>query len=172
MGAVQAFCRGVDVVNDWTGKAVSMLHIPLVIIVMLEVVLRYFFDSPTLWAWDVNMQLTGTLILLGGGYTLLNKGHVIIDVIVGRFPLRARTIIDLVTSLVFFAGIGVLLWLSIGEAQYSVQAKERWTSVWSPPIYPFRVVIVIGLVLLLFQGIVKFIRDLSVATGSGTEGEA
>ncbi len=172
MGAVRAFCHGVDKVNEWTGKSASMLHIPLVLIVMLEIVLRYFFDSPTIWAWDVNIQLSGTLILLGGGYTLLNKGHVSIDVIVNRFPIRVRTIIELVTSLIFFTGIGALLWLSVGEAQYSVHSQEHWTSVWSPPIYPYRIVIVIGLVLLLLQGIVKFIHDIDVVRGKETGGEA
>ena len=168
----EAFCRWVDTINEKVGRAASMLLIPLVIIVMLEVILRYFFDRPTIWAWDVNVQLAGALILLAGGYTLLYKRHVIIDVVVGHFSPRARAITDLVTSPVFFIGYGVLLWLAIDEARYSVQIRELYSSVWSPPMYYFKVVMAVGFFLLLIQGVVKFIRDLSIATSSEARGKS
>ena len=166
----ETFCRWVDTINEKVGRAVSMLLIPLVIIVMLEVVLRYFFNRPTIWAWDVNIQLAGTLILLAGGYTLLYKRHVVIDVVVHRFSPRTRAIIDLITSPVFFIGYGVLLWIAMDEARDSVQIRELFSSVWSPPMYYFKVVMAVGFFLLLIQGVAKFIRDLSIA-GRSTTGD-
>ena len=160
---VDSFCRFVDTVNEWAGRVVSMLFIPLVFIVMLEVVLRYFFNRPTIWAWDVNVQLTATIAIMGAGYALLYKGHVIVDIVVGRFSPRVRAIIDLVTSGVFFFAIGYLLWIAIGRAEHSVLTRELYSTLWEPPLYPLRVVVAIGIFLLLIQGMAKFIRDVTVA---------
>ena len=166
---VQAFCRAVDKTNEWVGRGVSLVFIPLVLLVMTEVVLRYFFNSPTIWSWDVNIQLSAALIALGGGYALLYKGHVLVDIFVSRFSPRVRAIIDMVTALIFFIGIGVLLWLAVGEAKISVATGERFTSLLEPVLGPIRIAIAVGIFLILLQGIAKFIRDLQTATGATRE---
>ncbi len=160
---VETFCRGVDIANEWVGRVVSMLFIPLIFIVTMDVVLRYFAHKPTIWAWDINVQLMCALSLLGAGYTLLYKGHVMVDVVVGRFSPRTRAIIDLVTYLVFFFSIGALLKMSLDEAAISAQAKERVSTMFAPPVYPLRIAIAVGFFLILIQGLVKFIRDFIIA---------
>jgi len=162
------FCRIVDAVNEWAGRVVSMLFIPLVLIVMLEVVLRYFFNRPTIWAWDVNIQLTATIAIMGGGYALLHRRHVIVDILAGRFSPRVRAIVDLVTSSFFFFALGMLLWFALQRAERSIVTRELYTSLLEPPLYPLRVAVAIGIFLLLVQGIAKFIRDIITASRSGT----
>ncbi len=165
---MEAFCRYIDTLNDWAGKVASLLFIPLIFIVTIEVVARYFFNSPTRWAWPVNIQLGAVLIIIGGGHTLLHGGHVAVDVVVLRLSPRARTIIDLVTSVLVFFSVGALLWLAIGEAGWSVALRERLQmSIWEPPLYPLKIVVAIGVFLLLIQAIAKFIRDLTIVTRSG-----
>ena len=168
---VQAFCRAIDKTNEWVGRGVSLVFIPLVLLVMTEVVSRYFFNHPTIWSWDVNIQLSAGLIALGGGYALLYKDHVLVDIFVSRFSPRARAIIDMVTALIFFTGVGVLLWLAIGEAKWSVETGERFTSLLEPVLGPIRVAVAVGILLMLLQGIVKFIRDLQIATGVRKESD-
>jgi len=165
----EAFCRVVDRVNEWTGRVVSLAFVPLAAVVMTEVVLRYFFNSPTIWAWDILIMLTVLLVILGVGTTLLYRGHVIVDVVAGRFTPRVRAIVDMITSSLFFFGIGALLWYAIREARRSVLMEELLTGIWMPPLYPLRIVVAIGLFLLLIQGISKFIRDLRIARGSEKE---
>ena len=162
---VDAFCRAVDTVNEWVGRVASMLFLPLVFVVMTEVVLRYFFNKPTIWAWDVNIQLAASLIALGAAYALLHRDHVIVDIIVSHFPPRARAIMDMVTALIFFFGVGMLLWLATGEARISIATGERYTSLMEPPLGPIRALIAFGILLLLVQGVAKFIRDLLIALG-------
>ena len=160
----EAFCRRIDTINEWVGRLSSLLFIPLVLIVTLEVVLRYFFNRPTIWAWDVNMMIAASLAIMGGGYTLRYRRHVIVDVVVGHLSPKAKARIDVVTFFLFFFSIGVLLWLAIVEAKISVVTGERHTSLLEPPIAPLRIVVAIGIFLLLIQGIAKFTRDLIVAT--------
>ena len=155
--------KPIDVVNEWTGRIVAWLLIPLTIIVTMEVTARYVFNKPTIWAWDVNVQLLGALAVLGGGYTLLHKGHIAVDVVVSGFPPRTRAIIDIATSLLFFFSIGVLLWEAVGVAWESILSQETMTTYFRPPIYPLRVAMAVGVLLLLLQGISKLISDLEVA---------
>jgi TRAP-type mannitol/chloroaromatic compound transport system permease small subunit len=75
--------------------------------------------------------------------------------------------VDLSTFLLFFFAIGILLWQSASAALVSVQTGERYSSYFAPPIYPLKIIIVLGVFLLLLQGIVKFIRDLLLLTKRG-----
>lgn len=165
MTRAEAFCGRIDAVNQWTGKIVSMLFLPLVGIVTLEVVLRYFFNKPTIWAWDVNVQLAAAIAIMAGGYGLLYGSHVIVDVMVGHFTPRARARVDLLTSVLFFYVMAILLWVAVSWAERSVSSRELYTSLLEPPLYPLRIVVAIGIFLILIQGIAKFIRDLAIATG-------
>jgi len=160
--AKRAFLQAVDFLNDRSGKVFSILYLPLMVIVVIEVVLRYFFNRPTIWAWDVNIQLFAFLIVFGAGYTLLKGGHVRMDVFVVRLSPRKRALIDLLMSFIFFICIGALFWQSCDQASQSIQSSERFATIWAPPIYPLRIAIPIGVMLFLLQGVAKFIRDIDI----------
>jgi len=159
---MQIFLHWIDKTNEWVGKIAAWLVLPLVLFTVMEVVLRYIFNNPTVWAWDVNIQLMLVFIALGGGYALLYGTHVSVDVIVTRLSLRGRALIDLITGPVFFTAICLLLWQVLLYTLNSVLIREHYTSTWSPPIYPGKVLMAIGILLLLLQGIAKWIRDLMV----------
>jgi len=84
-------------------------------------------------------------------------------VLYARFPLKAKAIIDLVTSLLFFFFCIVLVWKGTELALEFTAIREVKNSLLAPPLYPLRWVFVVGCFLLLLQGIAKFIRDLSIA---------
>jgi TRAP-type mannitol/chloroaromatic compound transport system permease small subunit len=155
--------RLVDTANEWVGRAASLMLYILVAVVTVEVILRYIFNRPSIWNWDIMKLVFAMICVLGAGYVLLHGKHVIIDVIVSRFSPRVRAIINLVTSGFFFLGVSVLVWISFQEAGRSIAIKENITSIWSPPLYPLRVIWVIGVILLLLQGIIKLVRDVNIA---------
>ncbi|MFC1967743.1 TRAP transporter small permease subunit [Chloroflexota bacterium] len=163
MRRAELFCDAVDRVNDWVGKVVAWAIIPMVLMVTLDVVLRYIFNKPTIWVWDINIQVLAVIGALGAGYVLLQKGHVTIDIVVSRFSTRVNAILNLVTSQLFFFSIGILLWKVVIRALDSVQSREVYEGIFSPPLYPVRVIIAVGVLLLLLQAVAKFIRDLNVA---------
>jgi len=154
----------IDSISEWTGKIVSFLIIVIIGVTIWEVILRYVFNAPTIWAFDAAYLIFGAYGVLGGAYTLYLKGHVNVDILYGRFPLRVRAIVDLGTSIFFFLFCGLLLWKGGEMAWDSLKIMERGSSAWNPPIYPIKLTIPIGVFLLLLQGIAKFIRDLVMAT--------
>ncbi|RJR25884.1 MAG: TRAP transporter small permease subunit [Desulfobacteraceae bacterium] len=157
------FLAIVETVNTWIGKGVALL-IPVIMLIMsYEVIMRYIFKAPTIWAWDINAQLFAMVVFLGGGYTLLQKGHVSIDVIYAKLSTRMRAILDLVTCPVFFIFFIILTWKMTSMTIDSIEEREVLSTVFAPPIYPLKVLATIGTFLLLMQGIAKFIRDLQTA---------
>lgn len=170
MRAVRRFAHGIDIINEWVGKYIGYFIIPMVIIVSVDVMLRYVFNKPTIWAMDINVQLLGVLVIIGGGYTLLSGSHIGVDILVVKLSPRKRAVIDLITGWLFFLGVGVLLWKAWVATQISIATDERLTSIMAPPIYPFKMLMVIGIFLLLIQGISKFIRDLDIVLVKSKEG--
>ncbi len=166
MTKAEAFCKHIDAINKWTGIIACMLLLPLVGIVMIEVILRYFFKSPTIWAWDINVQLAAAIAIMAGGYGLLTGGHVSMDLVSSHLRPKAKAWVDLATSSIFFFVMVTLTWVAISRAGYSISTRELYTSLLEPPLYPLRIVVAISLFLMLIQGIAKFIRDLAIATSA------
>lgn len=152
--------RIIDKTNEWVGKIVGFLLIPLVLITAFEVFMRYIVQKPTIWSWDLNIQIFAAIVMLGGGYTMLNKGHVVVDVLVINMKPKNRAILDLITSIFFFLGIIVLLIGGWEMAMLSLKAKETMPTIWAPPYYTMKMMVPIGAFLVLLQGISELLKNI------------
>jgi len=163
--------RLIDAINNVVGRILSFLLIPLMVITAIEVVSRYFFSRPTIWAWDINIQIFGIIVIFGGGFALLHNAHVSVDVVVEHLNIRVRAFLDLITSVLFFFAYGILLWQTGLVAWESMKIKELYSTTLALPIYVLKALIPLAVVLLFLQGIAKFIRDLMIVLHHKTEKE-
>ena len=123
----------------------------------MEVILRRFLNSPTIWNFEVVKQLYGFYFMMLAGYTLLHHGHVAIDLIHEKLSPRARAALDIFTYLIFFFPFClVFIWQGYVFARTSWAMKEVSWSVFAPPLYPIKTAIPVAAVLLLIQGISIF----------------
>lgn len=153
--------RTIDTVNEQVGKLTAYLALPLVGVVVYEVIMRYIFDAPTSWGFELTTFLYGIHFILGFGYTHKHDGHVAIDVFEAKLPRRPRTLLRIITNLVIFLPtIGLLSTWSVLYAATSWQYWERASSSWAPPVYPFKTIMAIGFVLFFLQGVSKLIHDI------------
>lgn len=159
MRKVAAFCHVIDAISEWVGKGISYLVILMVLLLVYEVIMRYAFNNPTVFAHEASLFLYGTTGMLAGAWVLRHEGHVRMDAIYGRLSLRTRAIIDLATAPLFFLLVGVVLWTGWDMAYFSVKVNEHTQTPWGPPYYPLKLAIPLAALLILLQGIVKFIRD-------------
>jgi TRAP-type mannitol/chloroaromatic compound transport system permease small subunit len=160
--------RVIDTVSDWSGRIVCWLIVPLVLSLTYEVVARYLFHAPTVWAFDVSYMLYGSLFMLGAAYALFRGGHIRTDMLYQNWSPRTQGAIDAVCYLLFFfPGIFFLLWMGSQEAWHSWQILETSDqSPWHPPLYPFKAVIPVTALLLLMQGVSEFLKGIyAVRTG-------
>jgi TRAP-type mannitol/chloroaromatic compound transport system permease small subunit len=162
MPFIKRFLQTIDAINDWVGNFLSYFLFAFFALLFIEVILRYFFNSPTVWANELAQMLFGTYAILGGGYILLIGGHVNVDIVYSRFSVKARAAIDIVTSLLFFLFCGMLLIYGGSLAWDSLSRFEHSQSAWNPPLYPAKLMIPLAAALLILQGITKLIRDFLI----------
>ena len=157
------FLNWIDKISEYSGKIVSFLVLLMIGIVTYEVVARYVFNSPTLWAHETAQYIFGSFTILGGAYVLLRESHVRMDIIYSRVSPRTQAILDIITAPLFFAFIGVLLWKGGQIAWSSIELLEKSNSQWRPPIYPVKAMIPLAAFLILIQGIARLIRNIQRA---------
>jgi TRAP-type mannitol/chloroaromatic compound transport system permease small subunit len=166
MNRLTAILNAVDTINDWVGKALSLGVLFMFGLVLIEVIRRYFLNSPTVWGNELTQLVFGVYTVLAGGYVLKWGGHVNVDIFYGRFSTRGRAIVDIITFFLFFIFCGMLLIYGGSLAWESLSRLEHSQSAWNPPLYPVKLMIPTGAFLLMIQGIAKLVRDIvTVVTG-------
>ena len=162
-----AWLDRIDKINAWIGKIVSFM-IPIVIgITVYEVVMRYVFNSPTIWVHETSDHLFAFSFLLGGAYTFSQGGHVKVDVLYNHFSERNKVILDICTSFFFFLFIGLLLWKGGEMAWESVRLLERSQTPWGPYVFQVYLAVPIAAFLMLLQGLAFLMRDVRKLKGGG-----
>jgi len=156
------FIQKLEKINVCIGKAVSYLILVIMGITLLEVIMRYGFNRPTIWVHETSQQLFAVSFLLGGAYTLAEDGHVRVDILTRRLSIKGKALLEVVNSAFFFLFAGILLHLSGEMAFESISLRERTQTPWEP--YIFHVIAMIPLAALLFisQGIVNLTRSIRV----------
>lgn len=152
----------IDRIGLWSGDIVRWLAVVLTVVVLIEVFARYFFNSPTIWAFDTAMMIYSVHFLGGAAYVLLVKTHIRVDVVFNMLPPRTRLILDFIYYIVFFFPYAlVMIWYGTKIAiSMTVIGEISNTSQWLEPIWPWRWVIPVGFLFFLFQCIAEFIRTI------------
>ena len=92
----------IDQFTLWVGKFVGWMLIPMILSLAYEVVARYAFGKPTIWAYDMTFMLYGSFFMLGASYTLRKKGHIRTDMFYERWSPRKQAYVDLACYVLFF----------------------------------------------------------------------
>jgi TRAP-type mannitol/chloroaromatic compound transport system permease small subunit len=157
---IGAIVRIIDGFANLCGGVFCLLALPLVGALTYEVIARYVFHKPTIWAYDVTYMLYGTIFMLGAAYTLYKGGHIRTDIFYMNWSVRTRGWVDAVLYLVlFFPGVIFFFWAGWQEFLHSWDIREvSDASPWRPPLYPLKAVIPVSLALLFIQGISEFLK--------------
>lgn len=151
----------VDSVSLWSGKAVALLLLPIAGVMTFEVIARYAFNAPTVWSTEIVVMLAGTLYIVGGAYTQHLRGHISVDTLFNYLSPRWQTITRILLHFpVFCLYVVILLWAGTEFAWDSMMENERSGSLWNPIIWPYKLVVPLGALLILLQGTAQFIRDV------------
>jgi TRAP-type mannitol/chloroaromatic compound transport system permease small subunit len=164
---MRQFFTVVDSANEWTGKIAAYAGLIILILMNIEVITRFALQMPLQGIHEVVVQFWGFYMVIGGGYVLLKKGHIVIDLLYGRWSPRIQAIADLGTSLFGFLFLGALLWFSWRGALDSIRAREMFYSALPLPIYYLKTILVVAVFLFLLQLIVTTIRNIQYLTASG-----
>ena len=152
--------HAIESLSIWIGRAFGWCIMILTLSVAYEVFVRYVLNAPTVWVFDMMVQMYGALFLMAGPYALAQDSHVRGDVLYRLFPVRWQARIDFVLYLLFFfPGMLALFWYGWEIAADSWRYKEvSWNSPARIQIYFFKTLIPVAGALLILQGGAEILR--------------
>ncbi|MCP5368635.1 MAG: TRAP transporter small permease subunit [Hyphomicrobiales bacterium] len=157
---------GIDTFSLWVGRIVCWLTLPIIFAMVYEVIARYAFVAPTMWAYDVSRMLYGALFMLGAGYALSKGVHIRADFIYRNWTARTQGVIDTVLYVLFyFPGLAVFLWMSTDFAYLAwFRGEKGMDTAWMPHMGPIKTALPVGVALLLIQGFSELLKSYYAAT--------
>ena len=164
--------HAIESFNIWIGRAFGWCILILTFSVAYEVFVRYVLNAPTVWAFDMMIQMYGALFMMAGAYALAQDSHVRADVVYRLIPVKWQARLDFVLYFIFFfPGILALVWYGTEIASDSWRYKEvSWNSPARIQIYFFKTLIPIAGTMLIVQGISECMRCIkAMKTGEWPE---
>lgn len=163
MRAYRLAVQAIEALNGAIGRMTAVSLLGLIGLVVWEVFQRYVLQAPTAWSNELVGYVFAGYILLGGGYTLLHRDHVAMDIVYARLSPRAQATLDVLTAGFVIIYCVVLLRETTVMTYDAWETGQRASSDWSPPLFPIYLVLPIGAALILLQAIAKLVRDLHLA---------
>lgn len=161
---LERIMQGIDFICIWVGKLASGLVIILILVVAYEVVSRYGFDSPTIWAWEISRMLGGSLFVLGFAWILLMNAHIRVDLLYKRLSRRGQAILDVIFTIILVFPLWVAVmpplieWTTNSWAIREVSSDSAWRVM----VYPLKTVAPVAISLLILALVTTFIRNLRI----------
>ena len=154
--SLQLFCTINDKIIMFLGKAASYMMPVLAFIVVYEVVARYIFDAPTIWAYDLSLFLFGYIAALGGAYAQQKRAHINVDILYLTVSPKVKNIFNVISFSLGIFFLIIIFYVSIGKFQEALEFDFRRQSEWAPPMWHFWVMLCIASGLFIMQ----LVRDI------------
>lgn len=161
-----AFSRIVDRITAWIGRWISWLILLAVLVSAGNAVMRKAFDiSSNAWL-ELQWYLFGFVFMLAAAYTLQRNEHIRIDILSNMLSKRTRDWIDVLGHVFMLLPLTILMsylcWIFFWN---SVRSGEVSGSAGGLVLWPARLPIFLGFVLLLAQGLSELIKRIAVMQG-------
>jgi TRAP-type mannitol/chloroaromatic compound transport system permease small subunit len=163
--AVKIFVQSVDATNKVVGTLSMYLVFVMIGILLYEPVARNLFDKSNIWAVEMAQFTMAAYYLLGGGFSMMLRGHVRMDLLYGRWSEKKKARVDAITGLFLIFYLVFLLYGAYSSIEYAVMYGQKNRSAWAPYMAPIKIIMGTGVLLMLLQAIATFFKDLAKARG-------
>ena len=154
--------RALGHVASALGRFGELALLGLILVTIYEVGLRYLFNRPSLWAYDIAYMLSGTMVMLGAAFALRGNAHVRIDIFVHRLPPRWQQGLQVLIYLgLFLPALGVASWAALHRTTTAWRTGQlEQVSAWAPQVWPFYAIITLGLMALWVEAVAAVLRHI------------
>jgi TRAP-type C4-dicarboxylate transport system permease small subunit len=142
---------------------ICMAIVAVIVVVMFyEVVVRYVFEAPTLWANELSLWMAGFVFLLSGLYAMQQRSHIQIYIIYDMFPRNAQRVFDVISTVLILLFVAAVLYGGFNEAYDKLMRWETFGTAFDPPIpATIKPAVLIVLVLVGMQAVSNLVHDWS-----------
>ncbi len=153
-----------DRVSVFIGRVTMLLVVLLVAVMFFEVIMRYVFEAPTLWANELSLWIAGFVFLFSGLYAMQQRSHIRIFLVYDVMPRWLQKASDVLSTALVCVFVAALIYGGYGEAHDKFLRWETFGTAFDPPIpatlKPF---VLVFATLVAIQAISNLIRDWNVA---------
>jgi TRAP-type mannitol/chloroaromatic compound transport system permease small subunit len=162
MAALLRFARAMDRVSLFFAWIAAWLVLLSCLISAGNAASRYLFSlSSNAWL-EIQWQMFSGIFLLGAAHVLKLNEHVRVDLLYGSASPRRKLWIDVIgIPLFLFPSMAVMAWFSWSFFVTSFESGEYSSNAGGLPLWPVKLLLPVGLVLLLLQGTAELIKRVA-----------
>ncbi len=166
MKQLLALARRIDALNTRVGQTAAWLILVAVLVSSINALTRYTLSIGSNAWLELQWYLFSGVFLLCSPWTLKANEHIRIDVVTGRFSPRVHAWIDIIGGVLFLIPMCVvILWAGIPFATEAIATGEMSTNAGGLIVWPAKILIPVGFILLLAQGVSELIKRIAFLQG-------
>ncbi len=152
--------RSVDKLSVFIGRVTMMMIVLLVSVMIYEVILRYVFEAPTLWANELSLWLAGFVFLCAGLYAMQQRSHIRIFLLYDICPRWLQRTFDTISTVLIVMFAFFLIYGGYGEAFDKLHRWETFGTAFDPPIpATLKPMVLLVVALVAMQAVINLISD-------------
>jgi len=156
----------IDATNRRVGLTVSWLILLMTLVSAANAISRKAFSVSSNAFLEIQWYLFAAVFLLAAGYTLLDNEHVRVDILNTRFSVRRRLWLELFGTFVFLGPFAALmLWYGWPYFMVSLTSREVSLQAGGLILWPAKLLIPVGFLLLFLQGVSQAIKVIAALAG-------
>lgn len=157
----------IDRLSRRVGEVFSYTFLACMLIIAYEVVARYGFNAPTIWAHDTTTALCAVGFLISGVYTLQRRQHIRITFVTDKLSASARRWLDVINGVIIVAFLALLAYEGLGQAAKSIRIMETAGTASQLPLPPIvKTALAVAAGLMMLQATVHLWRAVRGRAGS------
>ena len=190
----RSYVRAVEAFNRRIGRFMMYFLFIMMGILLWSSISKTFF-LPSLWTLEMAQFAMVAYYILGGPYSIQMGSNVRMDLFYSDWTIKTKAIVDSATVLLLIFYLCVLFYGAIGSSAYSLGyygtepltffrdlagafvtggfdaagevtgRLERSPSAWRPYLWPIKLVMVLGFLLMLLQAVAELLKDLARIRG-------
>lgn len=158
----------IESVIDLFGKVASWLTLSIVLLIVINVILRYSMSLGSVWAQELEWHLLAAMILFGISFSLLRGDNVRVDLFYANYTPQKKYIVDLVSAILTIIIAVFFVKLSINYVGQSFSIGEKSPDPGGIPMrWLVKSLIPIGFSLLALQGFAEMLRVIMNRPNAG-----
>ena len=161
----------IDNLNERMGSFVSLFNHLLMILICLDVLLRYLFNISQIWIIEVEIYFYAIIFLLGSGYAFRHDRHVRVDVFYNRWTDKKKAVLDCVGG-VFLLMPWVVVILVVSFDYFTISFMQGEGSPQPgglPALYILKSLMFFGFFFLAIQGVSSILKSILFMKGEYDE---
>jgi TRAP-type transport system small permease protein len=157
---MKTFYNLVNKLSLWGAYLSSLLLVSLVLLILTEIFIRYFFNMSTLIADEYSGYLFLASVFLGLSYTFKENAHIRINILTSRMSKKSNKFIDIFAGTITIIVLSFALYRTILFTFDSYEMEMLSESVSQTPLYLTQLVMPLGLSLFILSVLIFVIKGL------------